>query len=185
MTVKDQSSTLNSLLQDSNLWCPSLVAGFLIVSSQTVTVKLWPLLSGSTPPASESSTWATTNFRTQEWRSSVLDWRVQIAGWKFSGESLVPADGQCVSKDPSGPNTDGTESKYILIFTVGSWFRLVSCELSDTSCDLLTSALESNPSHLRYLDLSTNNIPDSGVKLSPFLLSTDCKVENLRSLHCS
>uniref|UniRef100_A0A8C2KCR4 Uncharacterized protein n=1 Tax=Cyprinus carpio TaxID=7962 RepID=A0A8C2KCR4_CYPCA len=42
---------------------------------------------------------------------------------------------------------------------------LNDCGITDEGCSALTSALRSNPSHLRELDLSGNKLGDSGVKL--------------------
>ncbi|KAA0701567.1 NACHT, LRR and PYD domains-containing protein 10 [Triplophysa tibetana] len=59
--------------------------------------------------------------------------------------------------------------------------KLIQCKITDEGCVALTSALRSNPSHLRHLDLSDNNVGDSGVKLiSTVLENPHCKLETLK-----
>uniref|UniRef100_A0A671YZ14 NACHT domain-containing protein n=1 Tax=Sparus aurata TaxID=8175 RepID=A0A671YZ14_SPAAU len=62
---------------------------------------------------------------------------------------------------------------------------LSGCDLSERSCEALSSVLSSQSSSLRELDLSNNNLQDSGVKLLlPGLQSPHCNLGSLRSDHC-
>ncbi|XP_067264989.1 NLR family CARD domain-containing protein 3-like isoform X2 [Chanodichthys erythropterus] len=63
--------------------------------------------------------------------------------------------------------------------------KLQSCNLTARSCESLSSALQSSNSVLRELDLSNNDLQDSGVKLlSDGLKSPNCQLQILRLSGC-
>ncbi len=61
--------------------------------------------------------------------------------------------------------------------------RLSGCDLSDQCCESLSSALQSSNSVPRELDLSNNDLQDSGVKfIFDGLKSPNCQLQILRYL---
>ncbi|XP_053189504.1 ribonuclease inhibitor-like [Scomber japonicus] len=76
----------------------------------------------------------------------------------------------------------GLESPNCRLETLTLW----RCSLSKISCDYLVSALKSNSSHLRYLDLTWNSLKESDVKqLIDLQQSPDCRLETLSWGSCS
>ncbi|XP_076131514.1 ribonuclease inhibitor-like [Alosa pseudoharengus] len=62
--------------------------------------------------------------------------------------------------------------------------RLADCKLTDTSCEIVASVLQS-PNTLQQLDLSDNDLGDFGVQLlSKGLSSSNCKIQTLRLSDC-
>ncbi|KAM3613032.1 uncharacterized protein V6R79_019059 [Siganus canaliculatus] len=75
----------------------------------------------------------------------------------------------------------GLESPHCRLETLG----LSGCLVTEEGCAALASALNSNPSHLRELDLSYNHPGDSGVKpLSDGLEDPHWRLDTLRVDHC-
>ncbi|XP_029282089.1 ribonuclease inhibitor-like [Cottoperca gobio] len=58
---------------------------------------------------------------------------------------------------------------------------LYGCYISETECEVVASALKSNPSHLR--ELSITPLKDSVKPLCAGLQSPNCRLETLRSVH--
>ncbi|XP_051719359.1 ribonuclease inhibitor-like [Ctenopharyngodon idella] len=64
--------------------------------------------------------------------------------------------------------------------------NLKNCGVTEPGCVFLSSALSLNPSHLRVLDLSWNDIGDSGVKhLCASLEKVQCALEILKLNNCN
>ncbi|XP_050958465.1 NACHT, LRR and PYD domains-containing protein 12-like isoform X18 [Labeo rohita] len=62
---------------------------------------------------------------------------------------------------------------------------LCDCDITEESCSVLSTVLKSNPS-LKRLDLSKNNLQDSGVKLiQNGLENANCTLQKLRLSDCS
>ncbi|KAL7849241.1 hypothetical protein SRHO_G00208640 [Serrasalmus rhombeus] len=76
------------------------------------------------------------------------------------------------------PGLQGTECNIEIL-------RLNNCGVSSVGCGFLALVLSSNTSNLKELDLSQNEIGDSGIKmLSDALKKTSCKLSTLKLIEC-
>ncbi|XP_030609462.1 NLR family CARD domain-containing protein 3-like isoform X2 [Archocentrus centrarchus] len=75
--------------------------------------------------------------------------------------------------------------KLLPVIKVSKKVLLSGCNLTERSCEALSSVLSSQSSRLRELDMSNNNLQDSGVELlCAGLGSPHCKLETLRLSGC-
>ncbi|XP_041958749.1 NACHT, LRR and PYD domains-containing protein 12-like isoform X22 [Alosa sapidissima] len=78
------------------------------------------------------------------------------------------------------------EGRYRLVSVVRYCQKalLADCKLTEKSCEIVASVLQSANSPLRELDLSQNDLQISGEKLVSALQSPNCKLETLRLVGC-
>ncbi|XP_067307565.1 NACHT, LRR and PYD domains-containing protein 12-like [Pseudorasbora parva] len=105
------------------------------------------------------------------------EWTMQ----KFNLYSLIGGRNDDVTVNTA----DEVLQKLLPVVTATRSAELNGCGVTDEGCAALASALRSNPSHLRELYLSENNLGDSGVKLlSAGLENPLCKLEKLWLWRC-
>ncbi|XP_076137945.1 NACHT, LRR and PYD domains-containing protein 3-like isoform X2 [Alosa pseudoharengus] len=114
-------------------------------------------------------------------------WKTKTFQLKVSEEQLAEFDLQKYIKTPEEDQTellspDEVLQKVLLAVTSA---LLKECGLSGDSCKEISSALQSEKSLLRDLDLSHNPLKDSGVELlSAGLKHTNCRLEKLSLEDC-
>ncbi|XP_076152108.1 NACHT, LRR and PYD domains-containing protein 12-like [Alosa pseudoharengus] len=104
--------------------------------------------------------------------ASVLQSPNSLLQLNFSNNDLGDSGVQLLSKGLSSSNN------------ILQILRLAYCKLTDKSCEIVASVLQSANS-LQLLDLSENDLGDSGVQLlSKGLSSSNCKIHTLRLSDC-
>ncbi|XP_056329916.1 NLR family CARD domain-containing protein 3 [Danio aesculapii] len=82
-------------------------------------------------------------------------------------------------------SSDEVLQKLLPVIKESRSVNMDDCNITAEGCAYLASALGSNPSHLRELDLSANKLQDSGIKkLSKGLQDSHCKLEKLNLYDC-
>ncbi|XP_043086477.1 NACHT, LRR and PYD domains-containing protein 12-like isoform X2 [Puntigrus tetrazona] len=87
-------------------------------------------------------------------------------------------------KEMNNPENMKVLQKLLPVIKESRSVQLRDCGVTDEGCSALASALRSNPSHLRELNLSGNKLGESVNLLSAVLQDPDCKLEKLWLDYC-
>ncbi|XP_016312460.1 ribonuclease inhibitor-like [Sinocyclocheilus anshuiensis] len=87
-------------------------------------------------------------------------------------------------EEQNNPENMKVLQKLLLVIKESRSVQLYDCGVTDEGCAALASALRSNASHLRDLDLSWNKLGDSVKMLSDVLQDPHCKLEKLGLYNC-
>ncbi|XP_055361593.1 NACHT, LRR and PYD domains-containing protein 3-like isoform X3 [Betta splendens] len=113
---------------------------------------------------------------------------LSAAQWSALLFMLVSSGKKLDKFDPVKYSSSFSEKDLLFVFEVlkaSKKVKLSGCNLSERSCEALSSVLSSQSSSLRELDLSNNDLQDSGVKLlSDGLRSPHCRLETLGLSGC-
>ncbi|XP_076152271.1 protein NLRC3-like isoform X2 [Alosa pseudoharengus] len=119
------------------------------------------------------------------------EWGTKRFEFKMSEEQLAEFDLQKYIKTPQKDQTellspDDVLQKLVPVVKISTSAQLESCNLTEKSCSYLASALTAHSSSLRLLDLSDNELLDSGVELlCSALCHHNCKLEELKLESCN
>uniref|UniRef100_A0A3P9I4Z4 NACHT domain-containing protein n=1 Tax=Oryzias latipes TaxID=8090 RepID=A0A3P9I4Z4_ORYLA len=132
------------------------------------------------------SLWCNLSERSYEALSSVLSSQSsRLRHLDLSNNNLQDSEVKLLSAGLESPDCK-LETLRCSVCDLQFKIQLENCSLSEISCEALGSALKKNPSNLTELDLSKNNLQDSGfLHLSGFLESPDCRLQTLRLKDCS